>query len=179
MNTLLLSFATRYWREALIGALIVRIFAACVHRDHDLVAKGVAEEQGRQANAILGVTVPLRLKAETSLVHDIKVVSRVTVRHDTVDRWRSDTVFIAGDTAPRIAVPVSEVAKDDTTRKACSDLVVSCAAFREYATQEIAAWKSKAAIAPSIKQRSLLVPSLLAFGSGFLTHVLITRGAHK
>lgn len=158
----------KYWREALIVALVIALMAACHARDDRIAQRAVAQERARQADSVLTVVTPQLRHADTVLVHDtVRVrmaVDRVTMLHDTVLRHLTDTVLVK-----------AYVTRADSAVQACTSLLNDCAAFRTYATQRMQALEAKAAAAGAVPAPSRTTP----FVVGVLLGVAADYAAHK
>jgi hypothetical protein len=170
---MIISLALRFWRESLIVVLLAAAVLAWRARDAALLERGVAQERSRVADSVLAAVRPRLAASDTAVVHDtvrVRGALRLVTKLDTA--WRHDTVRVAGDSTPRIAVPVSVVEANDSLKSACSDLMSSCAVFRAHANTTIAALESKLASQPVAQPRSCttsnVVWSVLSASSGFL-----------
>jgi hypothetical protein len=163
----LLPLVLKWWREILIGALIVALMGACVSRDHRIAAGAVAKEQSRQADSVLRVVTPQLYHTDTIFIKDTVVVRRAVDRvitlRDTVLQHLSDTVLVR-----------EFVTRADSAAQACSELLNTCSVYRQQATAEIAALKAKVAVAPIIQTRSCVASDVLwgaiGIGAGYLAH---------
>ena len=132
----------RYWREGLVAVLVALLVAACHDRDNAIRAEQRAEDDAASLSVRLraydSATAALRERLADQgarIVHDTVRIARW--RTDTVQAWRHDTVTVAG--VPSVVVPQSEIAKADSGRQACFDLVDSCTAFKRTATERFRA----------------------------------------
>lgn len=155
-------FFTRFWKPLAAGVTILAAVVLWQVHNHRLVEKGKAQERSRVADSTLKVVVPERIKVETLLVHDIVTVNSLASRLRVDTLWRKDTVYIAGDTTKRLAVPVATVVRNDSLNRACSELTLDCASFRKFATAEMAALRTKLATQPQAQPRSCAVPETVA-----------------
>jgi len=152
----------KFWKESLLVLLAVALFAMWRSREKALVAKGVAQEKSRVADSILKVVTPKLAKADSAVLRGTVTVTQFVDRWSTDTAWRTDTVYVAGDTMPRIAVPVATVVRNDSTIKACNELRLDCTAFRAFANDKIAALETKLAAQPAAERRSCTVPMILS-----------------
>jgi hypothetical protein len=165
--TAALAIVLRYWREALIGALVIALMGACVSRDHRIANGAVAKEQSRQADSVLRVVTPQLYHTDTVFVRDsIKVrvaLDRERVIRDTLLLNVHDTVLVK-----------QYIQQTDSTIQACSDALNTCALYRTEATATIAALRAKVASAPVINVKSCAVQdgvfALLGAGLGYMAH---------
>lgn len=173
---LLLSYVGSYWREGLLVVLLTFGVAQCRARDRAIAERASAETKLRielhAADSVLRVVEPRLAIASVRVVHDTARVTRWLTRTDTVERWRSDTVFAAGDPSPRLAVPLPEVQRHDSLAAACYDLSQTCSAFRSYALQKFAADSVKIRAVSTVVVRSCTMPAIagtvIGAGVGFL-----------
>ena len=140
-----LALLLRYWREAVIVALVAFLMLECHARDEGLIAKGKAEQRAHVADSLLAVAAPAKARAETTLVHDTLRLSRLLIAANVDTAWRHDTLHVPGDSTPRVAVPIRTVAWWDSVGSACSALAHDCLAFRDSANAVIAALNQKLA----------------------------------
>lgn len=154
--------ALKFWKEGLLVLLALALFAMWRSRERGLVERGQAIERARVADSILAVVRPQLARADTAVTRGAVTVTRYVDRWRVDTAWRQDTVRIPGDTAARIAVPVSTVARQDTTIRQCDLLAADCAAYRAFAIQTIAALESKLAAQPVAAPRSCTVPMILS-----------------
>lgn len=151
------------------GVTIALLVGSVAVHEHNarLVAEGVAQEQTRVADSVLHVVVPVRVRAETTLVRQTNTVTRLVTRLDTlrdsVVRNVRDTVLV--DRFITVA---------DSTARACTEALGNCATLRALLTQERDAWKTKAGAAPIAQPRSCVMPTLigtvLGVAGGYLGH---------
>ena len=132
-----------------------------------LVAEGVAQEKTRVADSALKVVTPARIIAETALVHDVRTVTKLTTRFDTL---RDSVIRNVHDTIQVVRL----ITVADSLAHACTDALGGCEKLRALLTTERDDWKAKAQAAVSVPQRSCLAPSvigvLLGAGAGYLAH---------
>lgn len=131
----------RYWREAVIVALVLTVLAACRARDNALRDEGAAKVLAAQQAARLHVADSVRevlasdlYLAQHKIVHDTLRLTQWFA--DTVQTWRHDTVTVNGE--PSFVVPVGQVVKDDSSKAVCRELVTDCATFQRKAFQRFA-----------------------------------------
>lgn len=153
--------ALRFWKEALLVALAVALFAMWRSRERGLVERGRALERARVADSILAVVTPKLARADSAVLRGTTSVMKYVDRWRTDTAWHTDTVRVPGDTTPRIAVPAPTVVRNDSTIKACSELARDCAAFRLFAGQKIAALETKLANQSVAQPRSCTVPMIV------------------
>jgi hypothetical protein len=156
-----LAFLLKHWRDA---AIVVAIGCAVwwwnAHNASER-DKGMWRERYRVADSTIHIVTPERIRAETVFVHDAKRASEaiyhVQTIHDTVLTHLTDTLIVK-----------EYIAKTDTALAACTELARDCQTFRAYATQEIAAWKSKAQAAPVATAKGHMLSNALWAGVGLL-----------
>lgn len=154
---MILALLLKYWKDALIGVLVLSLIASCVARDHRIAAKAVAQVRSRQADSVLRVITPQLVHTDTLLIRDtIKVrvaVERVVTLRDTVLRHLTDTVLVK-----------QFVTRADSAAHACTELSNDCATFRALANQKMAALQAKLDARPAVQTRSCTVSNVVAGG---------------
>jgi hypothetical protein len=153
----------KYWHWLAIAGLLA--FGVTEWELHNAakVREGIAIERARVADSTLRVLKPQLARTDTILVRDTvrlsTLVPRLQVIHDTLLQHLTDTVLVK-----------QFIEKADSTVKACTDLMSSCAVFRQQATATIQALESKvAAIQPPRSCVSTgAVWTVLGVGVGFV-----------
>lgn len=157
----------RFWREALIVAVVLALGVTVQRWKTALRNQGIAEERYRVADSTLKAVTPKLARVDTLVVRDTVKV-RVAINHvvtmtDTVLHHLTDTVLVK-----------QFVTKADSAAKACSELSNDCQAFRAYATQTINALNQKLAAAPQAKPVHHFAQDILWFtlgaAGGYLAH---------
>lgn len=167
MEVAVILFLLKYWRESLIGLLLVVAVTAWHAHDTALVERGKAQEKYRVADSALKALKPALARTDTQLVHDtvtltVYLASRIApAKHDTVLKHLTDTVKVK-----------EYIAQTDTALGMCRDLMSACAVFRTQAQATIAALESKVKAIPVAMPTSCVggnaLWGVLGAGVGFL-----------
>jgi hypothetical protein len=149
----------RYWREAVIGILLIVLMAACHSRDNALVERGKAEVRAHTADSLLSTNAIAIAPVVDRLVHDTVRVTDLLrrIRIDTVQR--RDTVYASADTGhvlPLIPLPAAQVAVYDSLVPACRSLSNDCAVFKKLAQERFDDYDAKLKAVSSMPPSSCL-----------------------
>lgn len=108
-----------------------------------------------------------------SIKHDtlrIRGQSKLVYQDTGSTHWLHDTVYVAGDTTPRIAVPVAKVAAADSALRACNQYVSDCEARDQLRLAQIATLTHKANLwdtqAHNPPRSSCVLPAAVGVGVG-------------
>ena len=161
----MIALLLRYWHWVAIVALVAFGWAEWTAHNRALVREGQAQERARVADSALAVLRPQLARTDTILVRDTvrltKLLPALQVIHDTLLQHLTDTVKVR-----------EYIEKADSTVRACTDLMSSCAVFRSQATATIAALEAKVRAVPVAQPRSCVstgaVSGLVGVGLGFL-----------
>ena len=148
-----LALLLRYWKEAVIVALVLGLVAMCHARDRALIQRGEALQRAHVADSTLKAVTPK--------------LARVDTLRDTLLTHLTDTVLVK-----------EYVTRTDSAIKACSDLLGDCTAFRAYATTTIQALRDKLSAQPAIVTKSCVssnAVSVLLGAAGAIVYERIRR----
>jgi hypothetical protein len=118
----------RWWPYLLLLLALAGLTAAWLRWLHGHDARIRVEQQlaGRDT-VIQWRTDTAAARSDARRVDSVMVADILTkVKRDTL--WRHDTVHVAGDTTPRIAIPLGTLTAHDTAFARCERLNRSCAA---------------------------------------------------
>lgn len=160
------AFLRQWWKETAIAVLLLAVVIIWEHGQRTAEARGVRQERSRGADSVLHAVAPVLVQTNSAIPHDTVRVTRFLVAANPDTAWKHDTVRVAGDSAPRLAVPLTTVARWDSLGAACSELTRDCAAFRTAANTTIAELRAKLAVTTAAPARSCTVPMLITGGLG-------------
>lgn len=128
-------FLRRWWPFMLAGALFGALAGGYLRWLHGHDARIRVEQQLIARDTVIQWrTDTAAVRSQERRVDSVSVKQILTVvRRDTL--WRRDTVHVAGDTTPRIAIPVGALADHDTAFARCDRLNRSCS--REHAADSL------------------------------------------
>lgn len=141
-----LALFLRYWKEGVMVLLVLTVVGFCRARDRAVGDRRVAQDRAHVADSTLKVIAQLKLRAETTYIHNTK---RLVVHTARVDTLRQTVLQHLHDTT----VVKEYVVATDSALKACSDVRQSCDERHRLDALEIAQWKTKAQTAPAAQPR--------------------------
>lgn len=159
----------KYWREVGLVALAFLLMASCNDRDRALVEKGKAEQRAHVADSLLDVNWTRLDSAAMRIEHDTTTILRLAERIRTDTLWRTDTLFMPGDTAhetPMVPIPTTVLASYDSLGRACTALAHDCSTYRAYAEQRFKLYEEKLAVQPTQIRVSCIQPTLFGTIAG-------------
>jgi hypothetical protein len=132
---LFLYWARRLWPLALALVVVGVVTGYGLHWLHRHDAAIRIEQQLQARDTIIATRTDTAAARTTERRVDSVTVYRqlIEIRSDTV--WRRDTVRLAGDTTPRIAIPVGVLIQHDSAFAACDRLSRDCS--REHAADSL------------------------------------------
>lgn len=166
---MLAAVGLKYWREVALVTAIFLLMAACADRDRALVERGQAQQRTHVADSLLALNAAQLAPATVRVEHDTATVLRLATRVMTDTLWRSDTIFMASDTAhehPAVPIPLTTLASHDSLAKSCTALAHDCGEYKRLAEARFKLYEEKLAVQPTQIKVSCIQPTLLGTIAG-------------
>lgn len=158
----------RFWKEALIAALLLTAVGMCHARDNALKAKGAAEERIKRADSVLVVLRQQKARIDTQFIHDTlrftKWKDSVRTMTVSVDKWKHDTLEV-----------VRYVERTDSVITSCADAIHSCELRVRNLEDQLVQERSKQPALTVVSKRSCLPSNVVSGALGALGGVLVGR----
>jgi hypothetical protein len=169
-------FLRRWWPFLLVGILLGAMAGGFFYWLHGHDAQIRVEQQ------LAGRDTVIQWRTDTAAARtaerrvDSVTVTRLLLQVRTDTLWRHDTVHVAGDTTPRIAIPLGVLVQHDSAFAACDRLNRSCA--REHAADSLVIVELRQALALARTGTAIPPPARSCTAPAVAAGILGAIGGH-